>query len=64
MAQPELVDVITLLTVFGIASSIIMAIVEVPSLASDPHIVQLLYVIVTGIFSVISFTVGKNTKRS
>ena len=64
MGDGEAVDITVLIVAGAIAISIIFAYVIVPGLASNNQLTQLLYVIVTGIFSVISFTVGKNSKRS
>ncbi|AZI75781.1 hypothetical protein SBFV2_gp14 [Sulfolobales Beppu filamentous virus 2] len=58
------IDLTIIIGLVAIAISIIFAFVVNPNLSSNSNLTQIVYIIVTGIVSILSYITGKNVKNS
>ena len=58
----EAVDITIVVSLVAVAISIIFLFAIDPGLANDQGLIQIVYIIVTGIVSILSYVTGKNTK--
>ncbi|AXQ00114.1 hypothetical protein SFV1gp32 [Sulfolobus filamentous virus 1] len=56
-------DIVIVIGLVAIAISIIFTFTVNPQLSSNTNLIQIVYVIVTGIISILSYITGKNTRK-